>query len=232
MTKKGNVILNFLNPFLKEMLLWLLLAILAIILAIPLVLMEHQLTWEDLLAPPAVSKISTPVMPLALPVRTMPLKTELAALSPSPGLLAEVSGKSRSLSFDAASSKYNDMIEKTALKHKVSPLLVKAVIQAESNFNPQAVSHNGAVGLMQLMPATGRAMGVSDLKNPEQNIKAGVKYLKWLLTLYNNDEKMAIAAYNCGPDVMRRFNNEIPPYRETRAYVEKVMAYYSHFLES
>jgi soluble lytic murein transglycosylase-like protein len=123
------------------------------------------------------------------------------------------------------------MIENTARLHQVSPVLVKAVIQAESNFNPNAVSQNGAVGLMQLMPNTARSMGITDLTDPQDNITAGVKYLRQLLTQFNDDERLAIAAYNCGPEVMKRFGGRLPPFKETRAFVDKVMLYYNFHLE-
>jgi soluble lytic murein transglycosylase-like protein len=196
---------------------------------------EHGLEMGDLITLPASSGLTfnRSVAPLlALPMKASPIKSEVAALHPEPDLIKRLSDKRRSkpLGNDLAAD-YEVMIEFTARQHQVSPLLVKAVIQAESNFDPRAVSHRGAVGLIQVMPATARAMGVQNLTDPQKNITAGVKYLKVLLKLFNDDEKLAIAAYNCGPEVMKRFKNQVPPFRETRAFVDRVMSYYNSRLE-
>jgi soluble lytic murein transglycosylase-like protein len=115
---------------------------------------------------------------------------------------------------------YQGLIEEHAAAHDVSPALVSAVIQAESAFNPRARSHKGAMGLMQLMPATAAELGVRDPYDPRENIRAGVAYLKQLLVKYA-DEALALAAYNAGPAAVARYGT-IPPYRETRNYVEKI----------
>lgn len=101
--------------------------------------------------------------------------------------------------------------------------LVEAVARAESALNPYAVSPAGALGLMQLMPATARAFGVTDPFDPAQNVEAGARYLRHLLDRFGGDLKLALAAYNAGPGAVRRFGG-VPPYRETRRYVEKVLA--------
>lgn len=106
--------------------------------------------------------------------------------------------------------------------------LVKAVIYTESYFNPNATSHKGASGLMQLMPATAEKYGVDDLYNPRQNIIAGIKHLKYLLELYPNNLKHAIAAYNAGEHAVDKYNG-IPPYRETQGYVKKVMKHFKRY---
>lgn len=113
-------------------------------------------------------------------------------------------------------------------KHGVDDSLVKAVIYTESYFNPNATSHKGASGLMQLMPATAAKYGVDDLYNPRQNIIAGIKHLKYLLKLYPNNLKHAIAAYNAGENAVKKYNG-IPPYRETQGYVKKVMKHLKRF---
>jgi soluble lytic murein transglycosylase-like protein len=121
-------------------------------------------------------------------------------------------------------SEYDDVIADHAARHDVSPDLVRAVIQAESGFNPRARSVKGAMGLMQLMPQTAAEYGVLDAFNPLENIRAGVAYLKSLLVRYNQDESLALAAYNAGPGAVEKFGRSVPPYRETRSYVAKIRA--------
>jgi soluble lytic murein transglycosylase-like protein len=106
--------------------------------------------------------------------------------------------------------------------HNIRPDLVRAVVQVESAFNPYAVSPKGAQGLMQLMPATQRTLGVTNPFNPFENIRAGVRYLRQLLDRYNNDEALALAAYNAGPTAVAKYGERVPPYQETRNYVFKV----------
>lgn len=110
-------------------------------------------------------------------------------------------------------------------KHGVDPHLVKAIIKAESNFNPRAVSPKNARGLMQIIPATAKSYGVQNSFDPSSNINGGVKILKDLID-YFKDIKLAVAAYNAGKNAVIKYNNKIPPYPETRQYVKKVMDYY------
>jgi hypothetical protein len=121
---------------------------------------------------------------------------------------------------------FAELIETVSLKHGIDPALVHAVVEAESNYRPGAKSQVGARGLMQVMPATGRDLGVASaamLFDPQQNLEAGVKYLKWLLARFDGDLPNAIAAYNAGPAAVARYRG-VPPFRETQDYVKKVLA--------
>jgi soluble lytic murein transglycosylase-like protein len=116
------------------------------------------------------------------------------------------------------------IIVAAANRHKVDSALVKAIILAESGYNPRAVSKVGARGLMQLMPRTAKSLGVKDSFNPEHNINAGVRYFKKLLNQFG-DVKLALAAYNAGGRNVRKYNG-VPPYKATRYYIKKVLKYY------
>ncbi len=117
------------------------------------------------------------------------------------------------------------MIDKVAKKHGVDQKLVRALVRQESGFNPNATSHCGAQGLMQLMPATAKGLGVTDAYNPVQNVEGGVKYLKGLLNKYNGNVILALAAYNAGPGAVDKYGN-VPPYKETQNYVKSILANY------
>lgn len=114
------------------------------------------------------------------------------------------------------------VLNKAAARFGIRPQLLRAVAQAESNFNPRAVSKAGAQGIMQLMPGTARALGVRDPFNPVESVFAGAAYLRSLMDRFGGDETLALAAYNAGPGAVRRYGG-IPPYAETQAYVDKVL---------
>jgi soluble lytic murein transglycosylase-like protein len=125
-------------------------------------------------------------------------------------------------------SQFDSLIEELSKKHNVDFALVKAMIKAESGFNPLAVSRKGARGLMQLMPETAQRMNVANIFNPRENIDGGVRYFRYLLSLFNNDLRLSLAAYNAGENVVSELRS-IPPYRETVDYVRKVLNYYQSY---
>lgn len=124
--------------------------------------------------------------------------------------------------------KYAPLIAKVALKYQVEEKLLHAVIQIESAYNVKAISSSGAVGLMQLMPATARRYGVSNRKNALQNIDGGTRYIKDLQKMFNSNLKLVLASYNAGEGAVKKYKNTIPPYPETRDYIRKVMNLYRH----
>jgi soluble lytic murein transglycosylase-like protein len=115
-----------------------------------------------------------------------------------------------------------------AEKYNVDPDLVQAIIMAESSYNPLAVSNKGAVGLMQIMPATATSLGVENLYDPADNVNGGVKYLKWLLNQFEGDTRLAVAAYNAGRTNVQKYQG-VPPYKDTQYYVKKVFEYYEYY---
>lgn len=125
---------------------------------------------------------------------------------------------------------YEDVIRKAAEQFGIEANLIKAVIKAESSFDPDAISESGAQGLMQLMPDTANDMKVDDPFDPEENIFGGTRYLSLLLQRFNQDKRLAIAAYNVGPTTVTK-HNAVPPIPQTRRFVEKVMKFYREFNE-
>lgn len=123
-----------------------------------------------------------------------------------------------------------DAIGDAAKTHGVDPRLIVAVARRESRFNPSAVSPVGACGIMQLMPATGRYLGIKDIFNARENVFAGAKYLRTLLDTFHGDLDLTLAAYNAGPGAVQKYNG-VPPFRETRAYVASIRAAYQRSLQ-
>jgi len=128
-------------------------------------------------------------------------------------------------SYSKDPTQYEYLIKRYAKKYGVDTALIKAIIHAESDFNPYAVSSKGAQGLMQIMPGTARDLSVQDVFDPEDNIRAGVQYLKMLLKKFKGNLPLSLAAYNAGPNLVNQYG-KIPPYRETKDYIKKVLTYY------
>jgi soluble lytic murein transglycosylase-like protein len=137
-----------------------------------------------------------------------------------------VSGERYDSMLLARAAQYDAIIENAALSAAVEPNLLRAVIVVESGFNSRAVSKRGAVGLMQLMPATASRFGVSNPYDPKQNVHAGARYLKFLMNRFGQNVRLALAAYNAGEDAVERNGGQIPPFTETMAYVPRVLKIY------
>lgn len=144
---------------------------------------------------------------------------------------AAAPAKAGSIDWLARSAQYDGVIRGAAKEATIQAALVRAVIVVESGFNPRAVSKKGAIGLMQLQPATAKRYGVKNIYDPEQNVRAGARYLSDLLTRFHSDLELALAAYNAGEDAVERYGRHVPPYRETLAYVPSVMRVYRRLMD-
>ncbi len=142
------------------------------------------------------------------------------------------SGSIRYGDFEQNRKKHTSTINAIARRYELPKSLLHAVITAESAYDSNAVSTAGAVGLMQLMPVTAKRYGVNDRRDPYQNVNGGSQYLRDLLVLFNNNLKLVLAAYNAGEGTVKKYNNAIPPYKETRNYVKKVIEYYNEYKQS
>ncbi len=125
--------------------------------------------------------------------------------------------------------RYHNEIEAAAKENNIDPALVHAVISAESGYNPFARSRRGAAGLMQLMPETARRFGARNRLDPGENIRAGVRYLRMLMDLFDHDLELVLAAYNAGENAVIRAGRRVPPYSETMTYVPRVLEYYKRY---
>jgi soluble lytic murein transglycosylase-like protein len=128
--------------------------------------------------------------------------------------------------------RFSPAIRAVAAENRLRPELLHAVVRAESAYDPDAVSRKGAVGLMQLMPATAERYGVDDRQDPEQNLRGGAAYLNDLLEMFDEDLRLALAAYNAGENAVIRHGRRIPPYEETQTYVGKVLRFYEEYLNA
>jgi soluble lytic murein transglycosylase-like protein len=148
----------------------------------------------------------------------------------SPRVLPAVPASRPPASEEASDGSVSELVEAVAKQYDVDPLLVHSLIQVESGYDVNAVSHKGAQGLMQLMPETAKRFGVRNSFDTRENLEGGVRYLKYLDTLFPNDLDLKLAAYNAGEGAVWKYRNNIPPYRETQQYVSKVGARYGKAL--
>lgn len=149
---------------------------------------------------------------LTTPLRTLARLREPSKDAPNP-----------SKSQNKKRGEYDSLIRETASRYRLHPELLHAVVQTESAYKADAVSSAGAAGLMQLMPDTARRYGVRDIWDPRENVIGGASYLRDLLDMFDNDLRLALAAYNAGENAVLRYGNQIPPYAETQDYVRKVI---------
>lgn len=143
------------------------------------------------------------------------------------GLTSDINWSSTQLHLD----KFSSAIDEAVRQYALEPALLRALIHAESGFQPRARSPKGAMGLMQLMPTTARQMGVADAWMPDSNIQGGAKYLSQLLVRFGGDVKLAVAAYNAGPEAVRKYAG-VPPYAETKVYVQRVQILRQRYKEA
>jgi soluble lytic murein transglycosylase-like protein len=161
----------------------------------------------------------------------VPSDSRFQLLVASPTDLVAASPKEKSIDWLARSAQYDGVISGAAKAATIQAALVRAVIVVESGFNPRAVSKKGAIGLMQLQPATARRYGVKNIYDPEQNVRAGAHYLSDLLARFDSNLELALAAYNAGEEAVERYGRHVPPYRETLAYVPSVMKVYQRLMD-
>lgn len=165
---------------------------------------------------------------LAMVVRRPAMQEDLSWTPPSHFAFTDTLGRrviTESLSNFLTESGFDAITHKAASLHRIDPDLLRAVILVESGFQPGAHSPRGARGPMQLMPDTARYMGVQNINNPIENIRGGSRYLRYLLDRFDGKVELALAAYNAGPEAVRKHNG-VPPFAETKTYVRKVMATY------
>lgn len=170
-----------------------------------------------------LSNFQSNATPLLLIEEPTPSSAAMAAPLPSSKPIGAATPEA--LRLPPAPPELKKLISEVAAQVQISPELLHAVIAAESNYNSRAKSPKGAIGLMQLLPATAQRFGASDPYVARQNVLAGASYLKWLMALFQNDLELVLAAYNAGEQAVLKAGSRIPPYPETMAYVPRVLAY-------
>lgn len=162
----------------------------------------------------------------SVPASTSKVEIKSRSTKPEDSKVVSIQPKVDFNSMAVNRARFSDMIDEVALQERLYPSLLHAVVRVESAYDPEAVSPAGAIGLMQLMPHTARRFGVKDRRDPRANLEGGARYLRKLLTKYNNNIKLALAAYNAGHKAVKKYGNKIPPFPETQNYVKKVIEYY------
>jgi len=162
------------------------------------------------------------------PVIKVSLKEKVATINREKGIQCVSTEKKEITVRHKHNNAFDTIINQAANQYQIDPALIKAIIMAESGYNPNALSKKGAMGLMQLMPNTAKWLGVEDSFNPEHNINGGVKYFKYLLKKFDGNIKLALAAYNAGSKYVRKYHG-IPPFQATRYYITKVFQYYNFY---
>jgi soluble lytic murein transglycosylase-like protein len=178
-------------------------------------------------APPALAVPSPPTMIALLP-EPEPEVNDQDATDVEPAPEPQIASTAPDVVIPHSHSPYHGIITQVAGRYEVDPSLIRAIIFAESGFNPRAKSKKGARGLMQLMPSTAKAMGIQDIYDPLENIEGGVKYFRLLLDRFGGDIKLALAAYNAGSRHVRNYAG-IPPFKATRHYIKKVLKFQQKF---
>ncbi len=178
------------------------------------------LVWGNALEPPPTTT--------AEPTTHTPTRAGTTTSDPpiSPPPIASMAPRSRPPSDSSRPTTYDPLIASVANDFGLDADLLHAIVRTESDYDASAVSPKGAIGLMQVMPATGRRFGFADLRDPKTNLSAGATYLRWLLDRFGNDLSLALAAYNAGERAVERYGADVPPFPETRDYVASVMSRY------
>jgi soluble lytic murein transglycosylase-like protein len=178
--------------------------------------------------PTAVAPVKKPEISVAVNKPALPEVAKPRVVEPvkNPGLPVLAPRRVSLGGLSTGNAAVDGYIEEFSTFYDIDPLLVYAQMSQESSFNSRATSSKGASGFMQLMPATARRFGVTNIYNPKQNVKAGVKYMRFLLDKFGGDPRLALAGYNAGEGAVMKYGNKIPPYRETQNYVAKIMKHY------
>lgn len=160
--------------------------------------------------------------------KTASVRDGLATRDMGPVTRLAMGSNSNLKGFTTGNAQHDSFIVESSLRYRIDPLLIYAQMHQESSFKLRARSHKGASGLMQLMPATARRFGVTQIWDPKQNIDAGVKYMRWLLDTFGQDVVLALAGYNAGEGAVMKYGRNIPPYRETQEYVRRITSRYRY----
>lgn len=171
-------------------------------------------------------KLTSRAVPAAVP-SAHPATTQPAAPRPSAAPALSMAAGTALEGFSTGDANVDRFIVESSNRHGVDPLLIYSVMHRESSFKRFALSHKGARGLMQLMPATAARLGVRDIFDPRQNIEGGVKYIRFLLDLFDGDVRLALAGYNAGEGAVLKYRRNVPPYRETQEYVRRISERYA-----